>query len=78
MDHEEIDESLLDQVDQDQEDQEENVENEEDKEKEDMVDEEDGTDDQKRLGRLERSLNSDRRFNNRYQLESDKRGPRLR
>ena len=90
MDHQELDDSLLDQVDQDQEDhdqegQEENMENEEDKEKEDqdqegqaenmekenMVDEdeEDGTVDQKRLGRLERSLNSDRRFNNRYQFQ---------
>ena len=85
MDHQELDESLLDQVDQEDQDQEENMENEEDKEKEDqdqegqeenmekenMVDEdeEDGTVDQKRLGRLERSLNSDRRFNNRYQFQ---------
>ena len=70
MDHQELDDSLLDQVDQDQEDHDQEGQ-EENMEKENMVDEdeEDGTVDQKRLGRLERSLNSDRRFNNRYQFQ---------
>ena len=70
MDHQELDDSLLDQVNQDQEDHDQEGQ-EENMEKENMVDEdeEDGTVDQKRLGRLERSLNSDRRFNNRYQFQ---------